>query len=459
MKRLRMATALATALGVGVTAGLLVAPRIHSGGPATPAAPARRVLYWYDPMQPGTHFNHPGPSPLMPGMQLVPKYAGAAGATPAAIRIDPAIVQNLGMRTALVRVGILHRELRIPGVLAWDRRRSVVVSARAAGLLSRLYVRAPFDRVRKGQPLAALIAPAWRSSLAEYRALAAAHSPEARMLRAAARERLRVLGLSTAEVDAAVAAPGPAVVLRAPASGIVSALDVREGQQVAAGVTLLRIDDASRLWLDAAVPQSEVAGIGPGTPARVEVTALPGRVFQGRVEALLPEVNPRTRTETARIALDNPAEVLAPGMYATVSLRVAEGMAHPLVPDAALISTGTRNRVILALGDGRVEPRAVRAGRSAGGETEILAGLRGGEQVVTSGQFLIDSEADLEGALQRLGEPAPAAGRAHAPAQPASTRPASPSSVHAPGARRPPTPPHAAMPGMAMPASSGRHPS
>ena len=440
--------ALVAAVGGGYWWGRRMTPAASEQG----AAPApRKVLYWYDPMIPGQRFDHPGPSPTMPGMQLVPKYAGTAGGNEGVVRISPRIEQNLGMRTAVVRVGVLHRALRVPGVLAWDRRRSVVVSARADGVLSRLFVRAPFDRVRAGQPLAELLAPAWMSAVAEYRVLEQAHSADARGLRGAALQRLRVLGMSADEIRSADVAAGGGIVLRAPVTGVVSALDVRQGQQVSAGMTLLRIDDLTRLWLDAAIPQAEVAGVGPGTPVAIEVGAFPGRLFGGHVEALLPEVDPRTRTETARIALDNPDGMLAPGMYAAVRLMVTAGKPHPLVPDAALINTGVQNRVILDLGDGRMEPRAVRTGRSADGYTEVLAGLSGGERVVTSGQFLIDSEADLNGALQRLTTPPTPRSSAvpDVPAVPASPPPAAPA--------RPSVKPPAqdAMPGMAMPASTG----
>ena len=487
MSRTPLFVLLAAALGVAAAAGYVLGTRSHgNAAPPSGAKPARKVLYWYDPMQPGTHFDHPGPSPQMPSMQLVPKYAGSAGSGET-VRISPRIEQNLGMRSSVIRVGVLHRALRVPGVLAWDRRRSMVVSARADGILSRLYVRAPFDRVRAGQPLAELLAPAWMSAVAEYRALEHAQSAAARALRSAALQRLHVLGMSPEEIRSARVGAGGGIVLRAPVSGVVSALDVRQGQQVAAGTTLLRIDDLARLWLDAAIPQAEVAGIGPGTPARIEVTAFPGRIFHGRVEALLPEVDARTRTETARIGLANPDGVLAPGMYATVRLLVAAGGPHPLVPDEALISTGVQNRVILDLGDGRMQPRAVRIGRSAGGYTEVLAGLSGGERVVTSGQFLIDSEADLDGALQRLTvPPAPVSTTSEAPLSlhggtgggPASDQrsgmaePSSPTLLprgEGSKARSPLSPRErgrgegpaqtkpSPMPGMAMPASTGGH--
>ena len=402
----------------------------HGNGATSAPSPAsrsaaREVLYWYDPMQPDKHFVRPGPSPFMPSMQLVPKYGGGES-NEAGVRVSARVEQNLGMHTALVKRGVLRRELRVPGVFAWDRRRSVAVSARADGVLTRLFVRAPFDHVRAGQPLAKILAPEWISAAAEYRALANARSSDARELRAAARQRLRALGMSADEIGSLGDDPDGAILLRAPMSGVVSALEVREGERVSAGTTLMRIDDLGRLWLDAAIPQSEVAGIRAGTPVMIEVSALPGRTFAGRAEALLPEVDARTRTETARIAVDNPDGRLAPGMFANVRLAITSATPYPLVPDEALISTGVSNRVILDLGGGRLEPRAVRTGASAGGYTEVLAGLEGGERVVTSGQFLIDSEADLGGALQRLtsspskgspmpGMPAPASGGTLAP--------------------------------------------
>ena len=423
MKRLLIIVGALVALLVAATAGYLIARRSTSTlSAATTAQPQRKVLYWYDPMAPGQRFAAPGPSPTMPTMPLKPKYADEAGGGDG-VRIDARIEQNLGMRTARVKLAALTLKLRVPGVLAWDQRRSVVVSARTDGVLMQLFVRAPFDRVRAGQPLAELLAPAWGAAAAEYGALAGAQSADGRALRAAALQRLHVLGMSTAQIRRPPAGGG--IVLRAPADGVISVLDVRAGQQVTVGTTLMRIDDPARLWLDAAIPQAEVAGIGAGTSAQIEISALPGRIFPGRVEALLPEVDARTRTQTARIAVDNPDGTLAPGMFATVQLTVAAGQPLPLVPDEALISTGLQNRVIVDLGGGRMAPRAVRIGRSAGGYTEVLAGLAGGERVVISGQFLIDSEANLDGALQRLSTP-PAPHSAATPVVPAPSVPATP---------------------------------
>jgi membrane fusion protein, copper/silver efflux system len=173
------------------------------------------------------------------------------------------------------------------------------------------------------------------------------------------------------------------------------------------------LNGAATVWIEAALPQAAAGTVRNGTPVTVEVDALPGRVFRGSVETLLPDIDPATRTQGARIVLDNPDDVLAAGMFATVQLQPAQGEAVSVVPDDALIATGSQSRVIVAEDGGRFRPVAVRVGRSAGGYTEIRDGLDGGEKVVVSAQFLIDSEASLSGALERLGDhearPVPAA--------------------------------------------------
>lgn len=181
---------------------------------------------------------------------------------------------------------------------------------------------------------------------------------------------------------------------------------VREGQTVMAGTPLFRVNGTATLWLEAAIPQAGAAGIKSGTPVEATIDAVPGQTFTGEVEALLPQIDAASRTQRARIVLRNPEGRLAPGMFA--QLRLRPGTDHPvlLVPNEALIATGTDSRVIVVGSDGTFQPVRVRTGRSGGGRTEILAGLKGDERVVTSGQFLIDSEASLSGALERLQPPA-----------------------------------------------------
>ena len=375
-------------------------PKYAEEAPAEP-----EVLYWYDPMYPDKRFDKPGPSPFM-DMDLVPKYAEGGGSGEGTVRIDPATVQNLGVRTAVVERGSLSTGVTVPGTLNWDQRQSYQVSARVGGVVERLHVRAAFEPVTKGMPLAQLIAPDWGSAIAEYRALAEARSEDARALRAAARERLRALGMDESQIRQ-IAGTGSAstVVVRSPATGVVGAIDVREGQQVAPGMPLMTVNGLDTVWAEAAIPQAQAGGITTGTPVEATVSAIPGTTFEGKVEALLPTVDPGTRTQTARIVLDNPEHRLAPGMFAELRFQGTAAEPVPLIPDDAIISTGNDARVIIAQGDGRFRAVRVRLGRAADGKTEVLSGLEGGEQIVVSGQFLIDSEASLSGALERLQSP------------------------------------------------------
>jgi Cu(I)/Ag(I) efflux system membrane fusion protein len=400
MNRTPLFALLAVFLGAGVASGYWLGHRPSPAAMGNAPAASKAVLYWYDPMKPDQHFDHPGKSPFM-DMQLVPKLADGEAMTAGSVRIDPTAMQNLGMRTATVEIGSLARGLRVPATIGWDLRQTTAVSARADGVIDKLYVRAPFEHVQAGQALASLIAPEWNAAAQEYRALAAATSPDARALQSAAHDRLRALGMDESQIrDAGRDSAG--IVLRAPTDGVVSMLDVREGQSVSAGVPIMTINGLRSVWLDAAIPQAQSEGITAGTPVLATVSARPGMTFHGRVEALLPDIDAATRSQHARIVLDNPQEALAPGMFAEVQLQSGASRRTPLVPDEAVIATGASTRVIVAEDDGRFRPVAVRIGRSADGKTEILAGLQGGERVVVSGQFLIDSEASLSGALERM---------------------------------------------------------
>lgn len=410
MKTAAWIVAALAALVLALGAGYWLGARDDAEQGSEPMEPAQpEVLYWYDPMYPDQRFDKPGPSPFM-DMALVPKYADSAGGDgDEIVRIDPATVQNLGVRTATVEHGALPAGLVVPGTLAWDQRRAYQVSARAGGVIERLHVRAPYTPVGAGQPLAELLSADWNAAIAEYRALGEARSETARALRDAARQRLRALGMEEAQIRrTGESANDMTVTVRSPADGVVSAIDVREGQQVAPGTPLMTVIGLDTIWAEAALPQAQAARVSVGTLVEATVSAIPGETFTGEVEALLPVVDPATRTQTARIVLQNSQHRLAPGMFAELRFQPRAGQAQPLVPDGAVIATGMDARVIVAEGEGRFRPVRVTTGRSAGGMTQILSGLEGGEQVVVSGQFLIDSEASLSGALQRLSEPAPA---------------------------------------------------
>ena len=398
MKRIFLWGLLPLSAAVLIGSGyLLGTQRGRSAPSAQSSAPDQHVLYWYDPMIPTEHHDQPGLSSM--GMKMIPKYADAEGKS-SHVRIDPDTLQNLGLRTTRVVKRVLTEAIRAPGTVSWDLNEASVISARADGVITRLIVRAPYTSVSAGAPLAELTAPAWSSAVAEYLALGQARSTDAQALHGAARERLRVLGLEPGDLRS-VGRYG-AVTLHAPQRGVVTTIEVREGQRVSAGQTLMTINGLDKVWVDASLPQAAVATVQPGSPVSISIDARPSQVFQGTVETLLPDIDSTTRAQRARIVVSNTAGVLSPGMFAQVTLRPAQGDAVPVIPDEALITTGDDARVIVQDEGGHFRPVKVHAGRSVGGYTQIIEGLSEGERVVTSGQFLIDSEASLSGALDRL---------------------------------------------------------
>ncbi len=416
MKRIFVIAVLGSTLA-GAGAGYWFAAKRagHDIGPATPVnAPeaGRRVLYWYDPMVPQSRFDKPGKSPFM-DMQLVPKYADESAAEDG-VSINPRVTQNLGVRTTEARTGSLATQLTAVGSVAYNERAIVLVQPRANGFVEKLHVRAPLDPVRVGDPLVELLIPEWAAAQEEYLLLRGREEPSSRDLAGAARQRLVLLGMSEEQI-AAVEREGKAltrVTLRAPVSGVVAELGAREGMTVTAGSTLFRIAGLGTVWVVAEVPEAQAGMLAPGTTVEVRVPAYPGESLTGRVSAILPEVNAATRTVRARIEVANIGGKLKPGMYATLVFAMS-GRASLLVPAEAVIRTGSRSVVILDEGDGRFRAAEVEVGMEAGESAEIRKGLKAGDKVVVSGQFLIDSEANLRSTLARLSASGQAAGDPH----------------------------------------------
>lgn len=396
---------LAATLGLaGGTAGTWLALHRTATSTSAPTTRDKSVLYWYDPMVPDQHFDKPGKSPFM-GMQLVPKYAGGGTDAAGVVQIDPREVQNLGVRTAQAERGTLAASLHANGAVAFDERAVSVVQSRVPGIVERLEVRAPFTPVTRGQPLLTVLAPDWTAAQAEYLALLRARTGGLDKLQSAARQRLELLGMSEAEVRA-VERSGRAqtrITLVSPRDGVVTELGVRDGNTVIAGTPLMRVNGLNDVWVNAAIPEAMRSRVAPGAAAKVQVPAFPGATFDGRIEALLPDVDATTRTQVARIVVENPQHRLAPGMYASIDIAAIHSQTESvLIPTEAVIATGTRSVVIVADGPGRFRSQEVRLGDESGGKTQILDGIEAGDAVVLSGQFLIDSEASLSGTLVRL---------------------------------------------------------
>lgn len=378
----------------------------------------RKVLYYRDPMTPGTKFDKPGKSPFM-DMMLVPVYAeGGGDADQGRVNISARVQQNLGVRTAPVTEGTLSPEVAAVGNIAFNERDQAIVQARATGFVERLHVRATLDRVGKGQPLVDLYVPDWIAAQEEYLSLRQMQGEGIAQLVDAAHQRMRLAGMSDEQVRL-VERSGrtqPRITVVAPVGGVVTELTVREGMTVMAGAPMFRINGLGTVWANAEVPESQAALLRPGTRVVAQTAAAPGTAYEGKVQALLPDINATTRTLKARVELSNPGQTLVPGMFVSIQFMDLRAGKTLLVPTEAVIQTGRRAVVMLAEADGRFRPVEVKTGIESGGQTEVKTGLQAGQKVVVSSQFLIDSEASLRGLEARLNQ-APGADGAKAAAR------------------------------------------
>ena len=371
----------------------------------------RKVLYWYDPMRPDQHFEAPGKSPFM-DMQMVPKYAEAGIEDTTTIRIEPHMVQNLGMRTKLVMRGSLDQRVDVSGRIEADERSLREVSVRTGGWVEVLHVRAEGDPVQRGQVLAEVYSPAIDAAQREF--VLALNSGESDLIDGA-RDRLMALGLADHDIAGLTRSRSVnrRTSVRSPMHGYVMRLSTREGAAVTPEVPLFELVAHDPLWVIVNLPEALSVSVVEAANAEVHAAAHPGRTFKGTIEYLYPELDVTTRTRRARVVLDNTDDTLHPGMYVDVTLASTSQQDVLLVPAEAVIRTGQRVVVIVAEDAGSFRPAQVVTGAERDGMVAVLSGLNEGDRVVTSGQFLIDSEASLRGAYTRMQETAdPPAGQA-----------------------------------------------
>ncbi len=370
--------------------------------PTAAMAGERKPLYWHDPMVPNVRFDKPGKSPFM-DMQLVPVYADEGG-TNAGVRVSANVTQSLGIRIGKVEKVVVRRKLTAVGSVVFDDQLLEVVPARVEGYVTRLFVRTPLEKVRRGQPLAEIQAPAWIEAQQEYLSLLDAQSESGRSLRVAARERLHILGVPEATIQRIETQRKTiaTTTIASPIDGVVSELGVREGAAFMPGTPLFRINGLGTVWANARVPEVQLSLVSIGSAVDATASAWPGVTFKGKVIALLPQVEADTRTSTARVALDNKDGKLSPGMFVALALSAPDEQAQLLVPNEAVITTGQRNVVVTVTPEGTFAVANVTVGAEQDGRTAILSGLTDGQSIVLSGQFLIDSEASLKSTVSRL---------------------------------------------------------
>jgi Cu(I)/Ag(I) efflux system membrane fusion protein len=351
-------------------------------------------------MDPNYRRDQPGKSPM--GMDLVPVYAeDAAGDSPGTVDISPQVVNNLGVRIAEVGFGRLGSRVDTVGYVQYDEDRLVHVHPRVAGWIEALYVTAAGDPVQEGQPLYTLYSPTLVNAQEEF--LLAVKRGNTLLIDAAA-DRLAALQVPAPAIDRLreQGKVSRTITLYAPQDGVVDNLKVREGMYVEPGMKIMSIGTLEQVWVIAEVFERQAALVQVGDPVQMRLDYLPGRQWQGRVDYIYPSLNPETRALQVRIRFDNADKYLRPGMFAQMEIETRSGEETLLAPREALIRTGNQSRVVMALGEGRFKSVAVEVGRIAGDQAEIRSGLKAGDRIVTSAQFLIDSESSRSSDFRRM---------------------------------------------------------
>jgi Cu(I)/Ag(I) efflux system membrane fusion protein len=380
---------------IGCLLAILLAPV-----PATSAENGEReILYWVAPMDANYRRDKAGKSPM--GMELVPVYADEAGTDGSSIRIAPEVVQNLGVRTAVAERSRLWRGIDTVGYVDYDESKVSHIHLRTEGWIEHLAVHSEGDRIRKGEKLLELYSPELVNAQSEF---VQALSGGNKSLIQASQERLSALGIPAEQIKTLkkTRKVNQNIVIRAPQDGVVSNLAVRHGMFIKPDKQVMSLADLSSVWLVAEIFERQADWVKVGQHAEVSLAFLPGRTWEGQVEYIYPSLDPKTRTLKARLRFPNPDEVLKPNMYANVKIYGGAKDDVVVIPVEALIRTGREERVVIALGDGRFESRTVTAGIESGDWVAIIEGVQPGDRVVTSGQFLIDSEASLKASTQRM---------------------------------------------------------
>jgi len=369
--------------------------------PAAPAGPAKKTLY-RSTMNPNEVSDHPGKDSM--GMEMVPVEVTAGGEpTPAglaAVSITPAARARMGLTLGAVERRPLARELRTAAWIDADETRLYHVTVKIEGYVEQLFTATTGEFVKQGEPLVTIYSPMLVSAQQEYLNVLKS-SPE---LAAAAKQRLQLWDITDAQIArlAQAGKPERVVTLYAPASGWIIERNIAAGHKAMAGEQLLVLADLSSVWADAAVYQSDLPYVKLGMPVALTVSAVPGQTFTGRVSFIAPALDPATRTVTVRMEVPNPGLLLKPAMYgvARLALELGEQLA---IPEAAVLRTGEHTYAFRDAGNGRLVPTELRLGARSGGWFELLGGLQAGDQVVTSANFLVDSESSMKAAIEALG--------------------------------------------------------
>ncbi|WP_051311701.1 efflux RND transporter periplasmic adaptor subunit [Zooshikella ganghwensis] len=362
----------------------------------------KKPLYWVAPMDPNYRRDKPGKSPM--GMDLIPVYKedqSDQDAGPGTIKIAPNVVNNLGVRTAKVTRQVLTASITTVGYIQYNQDRLIHIHPRVEGWIETLYVKAQGNTVKKGDPLYAIYSPALVNAQEEF--LLALQRNNQQLINAAI-DRLKALQLPTVTIEKLrkTRQVQQTVTFFAPQSGVVDNLNIREGFFVKPGMTLMAIGSLKEVWVEAEVFERQAALVKPDMAVTMTLDYLPGKTWQGKVDYIYPTLDAKTRTVKVRLRFANPNKVLKPNMFAQVIIHADSTEQRLLVPREAVIRTGRQDRVVLALGDGQFKSIAITMGKMNEHYVEVINGLKEGDSIVTSAQFLLDSESSKNSDFQRM---------------------------------------------------------
>jgi membrane fusion protein, copper/silver efflux system len=385
--------------------GMKLVPIHNPGGAVSAGSP--KILYYKSTMMAGEISTHSGKDSM--GMDMVPVYANATDENSSAIAIGPATIQLMNIQTTEVVRGPLLRTIRTVGTIDYNETGLADVTTKFKGWIEKLDVDATGQLVHKGEPLFEIYSPELYSAEAEYLSISdSSNSPDTAILRDAALDKLKFFDISDAQIAALQKSrmPRKTLSILSPADGFVIVKNVVQGQMVDAGLTLYRLADLGLVWVYAQVYEQDLPYIQLGQEAGVKLSSLPDREFRGRVTYIYPDVDQRTRTAKVRLEFENPGYFLKPGMFVSAQITSELDPSALLVPDSAVLRSGEKNTVFVALPGGKFDPRTVELGPEAEDDmVEITGGLQEGERIVTSGQFMLDSESQLREAIEKMRGP------------------------------------------------------
>ena len=366
------------------------------------ASTKKEPLYWVAPMDPNYRRDKPGKSPM--GMDLIPVYDEGEKSNdegPGTISISPDVINNLGVRTGLVERKPLHSEIVTVGYVKYDEDKLIHIHPRVSGWVEKLHVKAAGDPVIEGEPLYALYSPELVNAQEEL--VLALNRKNARLIQAA-EDRLKALQIPEASIETLkrTLKIQQTVTFYAPQTGVVDNLNIREGFFVKPGTTMLSIGALDQVWVEAEIFERQAALVKSGDSVTMTLDYLPGKTWSGRVDYVYPTLDSKTRTVRLRLRFDNPDLALKPNMFAQVAVHSDSAEQLLVIPREALIRTGNQDRVVLVLGEGSFKSIAVKVGRENQDSIEVLEGLAEGERIVSSAQFLLDSESSKTSDFKRM---------------------------------------------------------